>query len=89
MEEEGELIGEEIATLKVANVSIDNEKIAIKYEYKFEMEGEKEIQTLNLRITVGQMDDNLVFCFNNEGGNRLFYKKAVKDIKYLYANCLT
>ena len=89
IEEEGELIGEEIAALKVENIETDkNGKMNVKYEYSFDVEGTKFKETLELGVTLGQAGEKLAVCFELQGGNRLYYKKAVKEIKKLYANCL-
>lgn len=63
-------------------------KITVRYEYSFEIEEEKLMESVELGIIFGRSDDKLVVAFEHEGGNRLYYKKVVKEIKKLYANCL-
>ena len=89
IEEEGELIGEEVAALKMKNVDITKDgKIHVRYEYGFEVEGEKFVESVELGMMFGKAGEKLVVCFEQEGGNRLYYKKVIKEIKKLYANCL-
>ena len=87
---EEEVIGEESVYLTVSDVVEDNDgKMKISYEYGFEIEGEKFKEKVDLAVRFGNAsNEKLAVCFNVEGGNRLYYKKIVKEMKGLYANCL-
>ena len=66
-----------------------NGKLNVRYEYAFDVEGEKFKEVLELGVTIGQgSGEKLAVCFDLQGGNRLYYKKVLKEIKKLYANCL-
>ena len=89
IEDEEELV-EEPAALEVAEVKEEKDgKLNVRYEYAFDVEGEKFKEVLELGISIGQgSGDKLAVCFELQGGNRLYYKKVIKEIKKLYANCL-
>lgn len=88
IEEEEELV-DEPAALEVVEVKEEkNGKLNVRYEYGFEVEGEKFKEVLELGITIGQGKEKLAVCFELQGGNRLYYKKVIKEVKKLYANCL-
>ena len=89
IEEEGEVIGEEVAALTAVKVDVTKDgKVQVRYEYGFEVEGEKAVESVELVITVGKFDEQLLLSFEPLSGNRLYYKKIVKEVKQLYANCL-
>ena len=89
IEDEEELV-DEPAALEVTEVKEEkNGKLNVRYEYAFDVEGEKFKEVLELGVTIGQgSGEKLAVCFDLQGGNRLYYKKVLKEIKKLYANCL-
>lgn len=78
-----------MAALTAVQVDVSKDgKVHARYEHGFEVEGEKMVESVELAITLGRLEEKLLVSFEPLSGNRLYYKKIVKEVKQLYASCL-
>lgn len=87
-DDDEEIIGDETDILKVKKINDEGkDKISILYGYSYEVEENTFEENLSIEITLGiNADKKTVVHFERtEGGNDLYFKKIVNDLK---RNCL-
>lgn len=66
----------------------EKNRLNVKYEYEFEVEGEKFTESVEIGAEFGLTpNSDVVVCLRQESGNRLYFKKITKEIKNLFTFC--
>lgn len=74
--------------MRAVEVNESNDTINVKYENSFNVDGQEFRENMEIAIKFGNSkDEKLTVCIEHISGNRLYFKKAAKEIKNIYAYC--
>ena len=88
LNEDENIEDEDCSALRAVDVKEDNDRIEIKYENSFVIDGQNFTEAMEVAVKLGNSKEGrLTLCLEHVSGSRLYFKKAAKEFKGLYEYC--
>lgn len=88
IEDENEVIGVELISLRNVEIHDTESGVTAKYELNDEIDGEQFTETVEISVNFGYTkNDNVAVQIRQESGNYFYFKKIAFEIKNLYRYC--